>query len=179
MIRILSTRTRDRESEDLEERYRGFVSLPKNLLPRDEGRSLDVQRWVAKEAPPTSSYSPYDEMEEPGYDTERSQKLAQVVIPIPRTFPFPPPLLYERGGRRSPPRRPGPQSPRRSSDQCYAEYQDNLARCDSYYPKGQFPGVDLDPRGRGLCKAEAFRVYSDCETGRNRKPFDPTLFYEE
>ena len=41
------------------------------------------------------------------------------------------------------------------------------------------PSTDIFRRKRGLCIREANRVYSDCLTGRNGKPFDPYLFYEE
>jgi hypothetical protein len=185
MIRNMTYRPRDPNSDDLEERYRGFVSLPKMLLARDEARNLEAERWAAGEARAaglenTNQGTAYGEMDRPAQGmASHGARLAQAVIPIPRVFPALPPLFYDRGGRGSPPRGPCPQSRRKSDGRCEEEYARNLALCDSYYPKAQFPGLDLDPRGRKLCKQEAFRVFSDCETGRKSKPFDPMLFYEE
>ena len=184
MIRTLSYRPGNADSEDLKERYRGIVSLPKVLFPDDEARNLEAARWAAEDArvvdmdvvdplvPHTETDSLRRSMASPG------TRFAQTVIPIPRLFPVLPPLRYDGGRRGAPPRGPGPHSRRKSDGQCEAEYARNLAQCDEYYPRAQFPGLDLDPRGRRLCKSEAFRVYSDCETGRKSKPFDPTLFYE-
>ena len=178
MIRNVPYRSRNPDADDLKERYRGFVSLPKMLVPEDEALNLEAERWVAEDKRLAETDNGLRKSDR-GMGGLVGTQVAQAAIPIPRLFPLLPPLFYDRGRGASPPRGPGPQSGRKSDDGCEEEYARNLARCEEYYPRAQFPGLDLDPRGRGLCKSEAFRVYSDCETGRASKPFDPTLFYEE
>ena len=49
MVRVSSYRPRNPNSEDLEDRPRGIVTLESRLLPRGEARKLDAERWAAKE----------------------------------------------------------------------------------------------------------------------------------
>lgn len=166
MSRIIPYRPRNPDADNLEERYRGFVTLDSPMFPSDEARNREAERWAAEDQRIAESDNRLSGSDlAPLVPRPAGIQVAQAAIPIPRRFPFLPSLLYDRGRRGSPPRGPGPQSRRKSDGQCYEEYTRNLALCDSYYPKAQFPGLDLDPRGRGLCKKEAFRVFSDCETG--------------
>lgn len=181
MIRVIPLRSRQADPENFSERYKGIVSLPKTLFPEDQARNLEAKRWVESENSETVSADDSQAASVTARPFARSTgtDFAQVAIPIPRFFPLLPPLRYNGRRRGSPPRGPGPQSRRRSEEECDAEYARNLAQCDAYYPKASYPGLDLDPEGRGNCRREAFRVFSACRTGRETKPFDPTLFYEE
>lgn len=49
MIRIMPYRSRDPNSDDLNERYKGFVTLPKHLLPSGEAQNQEAGRSAALE----------------------------------------------------------------------------------------------------------------------------------
>jgi len=152
----------------------------------ENAQSVLDQGWQMKKGPVSPLTKPRGEVEGIGglVGTETRPpdvQFAQLARLIPRLMEIPvPPLLYDGGGgRKTPPGGAGPQSPRRPRKQCDPEYAANIAVCNSNFPSMSFPSTDIFRRERGLCIREANRVYSDCLTGRNGKPFDPYLFYEE
>lgn len=175
MVGATANRLRDPRSDNLEDRYRGFVSLPKMLLEPDEARNRESERIATEQARSAEALNRQGGV----MAASPSARIAQLAIPIPRFFPLLPPLFYNGGHRGSPPRGPGPQNPRKPRKECEAEWEQNRAACEAAYPRVSFPGHDFFKTARGSCYRDAAEAYYNCETGREGKPFNPRLYYEE
>lgn len=108
------------------------------------------------------------------------QRLAQLVIPIPRGRFSPIPWWLLRGrDRPNDPPMPPPEGPNDDREhKCDAQLTKNNAQCQSVWPRPNSPMRDFNSQERQMCYSRAMKTYSACLRGKNL-PFDPFGWYRD